>query len=167
MPISAECSQCGRIYEAHDPWADRHFRCPNCDATMAVPTPPGYERLCRRAAAIAGGLRGAAAWRGENGNPGSFEMCYGEVTDAAAALDYLAVQSDMDPARLYAAGHSVGGAIVMLLSAVGQDRARANHPGRRPLQRLSPAIQQAVGWFRSLAPNRGGFLNGVRFLSCI
>lgn len=58
------------------------------------------------------------AWRGENGNPGSFEMCYGEVTDAEAALEYLAAQSDVDSRRLYAVGHSVGGTIVMLLAEV-------------------------------------------------
>lgn len=284
MPITAECSDCGKIYEAHDAWAGRHFRCPNCGATMAVPIPPGYEHLvdpsiplppegypvreaelstvrakllndfAERSVSLdedatrtgvskwiltgvailllAGGglivtavvkypqlrefaLRYTAhdsvlgdvslvdarrnhvtqllqsapsqqaydavvppeatvvefasdgrqliawlakpagpgpfpavlyahggfalgesdfadaqpflqagyavllpAWRGENGNPGSFEMCYGEVTDAAAALDYLSAQSDIDPARLFAAGHSVGGTIVMLLAEI-------------------------------------------------
>ncbi len=45
MPITAECSECGRQFEANDAWAGKHFRCPNCGATAAVPIPPGYEHL--------------------------------------------------------------------------------------------------------------------------
>lgn len=56
------------------------------------------------------------AWRGENGNPGQFEMLYGEVDDALAALDALAHAPSADPDRLYAAGHSVGGTLVLLLA---------------------------------------------------
>jgi dipeptidyl aminopeptidase/acylaminoacyl peptidase len=56
------------------------------------------------------------AWRGENGNPGNFEMCYGEVDDAVAALDFLAGLPDVDPKNLFAAGHDAGGTIVMLLA---------------------------------------------------
>jgi dipeptidyl aminopeptidase/acylaminoacyl peptidase len=56
------------------------------------------------------------AWRGENGNPGDFEMAYGEVDDAVAALDYLAKRPEVDKKRLFAAGHSAGGTIAMLLA---------------------------------------------------
>ena len=56
------------------------------------------------------------AWRGENGNPGDFEMYYGEVDDALAALEYLETRDDIDANRLYASGHSAGGTIVMLLA---------------------------------------------------
>jgi dienelactone hydrolase len=56
------------------------------------------------------------AWRGENGNPGDFELCYGEVDDALAALEYLAALPEVDPQRLFATGHSVGGTAVMLLA---------------------------------------------------
>lgn len=58
----------------------------------------------------------APAWRGEDGNPGDFQMLYGEVNDAAAALDTLAQVPGVDPRRLFAAGHSVGGTTVMLLA---------------------------------------------------
>ncbi len=58
----------------------------------------------------------APAWRGEDGNPGDFQMLYGEVNDADAALDYLAKVPGVDPSRLFAAGHSVGGTTIMLLA---------------------------------------------------
>ena len=58
----------------------------------------------------------APAWRGEDGNPGDFQMLYGEVNDAGAALDYLAKVPGVDPRRLFAAGHSIGGTTVMLLA---------------------------------------------------
>lgn len=56
------------------------------------------------------------AWRGEDGNPGDFQMLYGEVNDASAALDTLAQVPGVDKSRLFAAGHSVGGTTVMLLA---------------------------------------------------
>jgi dipeptidyl aminopeptidase/acylaminoacyl peptidase len=56
------------------------------------------------------------AWRGENGNPGSFEMYYGEVDDARDALNVLAKRPDVDRTRLFAAGHSAGGTLAMLLA---------------------------------------------------
>jgi len=54
------------------------------------------------------------AWRGENGNPGSFEMYYGEVDDACDALNYLAKLREVDPRHLYVAGHSAGGTVAAL-----------------------------------------------------
>jgi dienelactone hydrolase len=60
----------------------------------------------------------APAWRGENGNPGFHELYYGEVDDAAAALEYLAARPDIDATRLFATGHSAGGTIVMLLAEI-------------------------------------------------
>jgi predicted alpha/beta-fold hydrolase len=54
--------------------------------------------------------------RGENGNPGSFELFFGEVDDASAAIKWLAEQPYVDSNRIYAFGHSVGGAISVLLS---------------------------------------------------
>lgn len=56
------------------------------------------------------------AWRGENGNPGDFERLYGEIDDALAALDYLVQTPGVDPHRLFAAGHSMGGTTTMLLA---------------------------------------------------
>ena len=61
------------------------------------------------------------AWRGENGNRGSFEMCYGEVDDASAALDFLRNRAEVDARRVYATGHNVGGTIALLLAETRSD----------------------------------------------
>lgn len=53
-------------------------------------------------------------WRGENGNPGDFEMCFGEVDDAVAAIDYLASRKDIDKNNIFGVGHSIGGTVIML-----------------------------------------------------
>ncbi|HPL28274.1 MAG TPA: CocE/NonD family hydrolase [Anaerolineae bacterium] len=54
--------------------------------------------------------------RGENGNPGCFELWYGEMDDAVAAVRWLAGQPEIDAGRIYAFGHSVGGGVAALLS---------------------------------------------------
>lgn len=64
------------------------------------------------------------SWRGENDNPGQFELYYGEVDDLLAAVDHVATLPWVDPARVYLAGHSSGGALVML-AAAASDRFRA------------------------------------------
>jgi len=72
------------------------------------------------------------AWRGENGNPGHFVMYYGEVDDALAALDYLEQVPGVDPDRLYAAGHSAGGTLVMLLAELSLRLRKAAASGGFP-----------------------------------
>jgi dienelactone hydrolase len=64
------------------------------------------------------------SWRGENDNPGDFELFYGEVSDVLAAADYLASLPYVDPQRIYLAGHSTGGTLA-LLAATATDRFRA------------------------------------------
>ena len=54
--------------------------------------------------------------RGENGNPGTFEMFLGEVEDAKAATEWLAQQPNVDKSRIFAFGHSVGGGVSAMLS---------------------------------------------------
>lgn len=54
--------------------------------------------------------------RGENGNPGDFELFYGEIDDARAAILELVKQPRIDASRIYTFGHSVGGGISALLS---------------------------------------------------
>ena len=54
--------------------------------------------------------------RGENGNPGNYELFYGEVDDAIAAGNYLKTLSYVDPDRIFLSGHSTGGTISMLAS---------------------------------------------------
>jgi len=54
--------------------------------------------------------------RGENGNPGDFELLWGEVDDGRAAVEWLARQDRVDARRIYAFGHSVGGGVAAMLS---------------------------------------------------
>ncbi len=54
--------------------------------------------------------------RGENGNPGHFELFYGEIDDARAAIRWLAKQPGIDADRIATFGHSVGGGISTLLA---------------------------------------------------
>lgn len=54
--------------------------------------------------------------RGENGNPGNFELFYGEVSDALAAVRWLAKHQDVDSQRIAVFGHSVGGGVADLTS---------------------------------------------------
>jgi dipeptidyl aminopeptidase/acylaminoacyl peptidase len=56
------------------------------------------------------------AWRGENGNPGHYEYCYGEVDDAEAAVGFLANLPEVNSKELFAVGHDTGATIVMLLA---------------------------------------------------
>lgn len=56
------------------------------------------------------------SFRGEDNNPGSYEMFYGELDDIDAAYDWLAKQPWVDPKRIYLAGHSTGGTRVLLAS---------------------------------------------------
>lgn len=54
--------------------------------------------------------------RGENGNPGHFELFNGELDDARAAVKWVASQPNIDGDRIYTFGHSVGGGISAMLS---------------------------------------------------
>jgi DNA-directed RNA polymerase subunit RPC12/RpoP len=54
--------------------------------------------------------------RGENGQPGNFELFWHEIDDAKAAVRWVAAQPYVDGDRVYAFGHSVGGGISCLLS---------------------------------------------------
>jgi dipeptidyl aminopeptidase/acylaminoacyl peptidase len=62
--------------------------------------------------------------RGENGQPGAFTMFYDEVDDVLAAAEALRAMPEVDPNRLYVAGHSVGGTLA-LLAAMSSNRFRA------------------------------------------
>jgi dienelactone hydrolase len=55
-------------------------------------------------------------WRGENGNPGDFELYYGELDDARAAVAWVRARPDVDPAHVFAFGHSAGGVLAALVS---------------------------------------------------
>ncbi len=64
------------------------------------------------------------SWRGENNNPGKFELFYGELDDYLAALEHVRKLPYVDPDRIYLGGHSTGGTMV-LLAAVASDKFRA------------------------------------------
>lgn len=66
----------------------------------------------------------SASWRGENDNPGQYEMFYGEVDDALAAIDYLAQLPYVDPNRIYMVGHSTGGTLTLLTAAANSTKLR-------------------------------------------
>ena len=54
--------------------------------------------------------------RGENGQAGACSFFYDEVDDVLAAADSLRARRDVDPGRVFLAGHSVGGTLVLLTS---------------------------------------------------
>lgn len=58
----------------------------------------------------------APSYRGENGNPGNFELFMGEVKDAKAAINWIASQPYVDKDRIYVFGWSVGGGIALNLT---------------------------------------------------
>jgi dienelactone hydrolase len=55
-------------------------------------------------------------FRGENGNPGNYELFFGEVDDARAAIHWLVQQPYADRELIYTFGTSMGGEISALLS---------------------------------------------------
>lgn len=58
----------------------------------------------------------APSYRGENGNPGSFEYFMGEARDAENAVKWLSKQEFINTEEIYIFGHSIGGGISLLLS---------------------------------------------------
>jgi pimeloyl-ACP methyl ester carboxylesterase len=84
------------------------------------------------------------SWRGENSNPGRYEMFYGELNDLLDALRYLKKVPYVDPDRIYLAGHSSGGTLA-LLGAVATDEFRAVFSfGGAP--DIGKVVQDGVGY---------------------
>jgi acetyl esterase/lipase len=72
----------------------------------------------------------APTLRGENGQPGVYSLFYDEVDDVLAAAEALAGLPEVDPSRLYVAGHSVGGTLALLAAMSSkQFRAAASFSG--------------------------------------
>lgn len=55
-------------------------------------------------------------FRSENGNPGNFELMFGEVDDAIAAVQWLGELPGIDKNRIFVFGHSSGGGMAALTS---------------------------------------------------
>lgn len=64
------------------------------------------------------------ALRGVNGNPGAFELFWGEVDDAVAAGRALAADPGVDSKRIYLAGSGAGGTLALLAAMVPSPYAR-------------------------------------------
>jgi fermentation-respiration switch protein FrsA (DUF1100 family) len=54
------------------------------------------------------------SFRGENANPGIYDMFYGEIEDLESAREYLSKVPYVDPDRIYVVGHSTGGTRALL-----------------------------------------------------
>lgn len=72
------------------------------------------------------------SFRAENGNPGDFEMCYGEVDDLVNAIDYLATRKKVDAKNIFAAGKGVGATNVMLAAELSPHLKKVAVLGGRP-----------------------------------
>ena len=92
-------------------------------------------------------------WRAENGNAGDFELLYGEVDDAKAAIAWFAARPDILSGSVYVIGHSIGGGIAALLSL---------HPDQQ--SRITASVggiyRARTFWFWS---NRSSTRNLIRF----
>lgn len=77
-----------------------------------------------RAFREAGIVLAVGSWRAENDNAGDYELYYGEVDDFLAIAEHVRKLPYVDPERVYLAGHSSGGTLV-LLAAERSDRFRA------------------------------------------
>jgi dipeptidyl aminopeptidase/acylaminoacyl peptidase len=83
--------------------------------------------------------------RGENGQSGEYSMFYNEVSDVAAAADYLANLPSVDAKHLYVAGHSVGGTLTLLASMTSSRfRAAASFSGAPDAIAWSKGQQELV-----------------------
>lgn len=103
-------------------WAHGGFGGINGGSFWATPDPKNDQTAS--AFREAGCVLMCPSWRGENDNPGQYEMFYGEVEDFLAARDYMAKLPYVDPDRIYLAGHSTGGTLT-LLAATASDKFRA------------------------------------------
>ena len=85
--------------------------------------------------------------RGENGNPGDFEMALGEIVDAQAAVTWLAAQPPVDRGRLYTFGFSAGGIVSAMLSLRDSPIRHGGSSGGIPGPRLFD-----IDWLISTVP---------------
>ena len=82
--------------------------------------------------------------RGENNQPGRVTLFLDEIDDGLAAAEAVKARPDVDPKRIFAAGHSVGGTMTMLLAMTPSPfRAAASFSGS-PDQKTWIPKSQAV-----------------------
>ena len=75
---------------------------------------PAENDQTGRAFRDAGIIMMVPSFRGENANPGIYDMFYGEIEDLESAREYLSKISYVDPERIYVVGHSTGGTRALL-----------------------------------------------------
>ncbi|WP_437945008.1 prolyl oligopeptidase family serine peptidase [Sorangium sp. So ce296] len=97
-----------------------------------------------RAFREAGIVLAVGSWRAENDNPGDYELYYGEVDDLLALRDHVAKRPYVDPDRIYLAGHSSGGTLVLLAAERSDGFRAAFSIGGSPLFR-DPASYDPYG----------------------
>jgi hypothetical protein len=109
-------------------------------------------------------------FRGSGESEGDFAdvTIQGEISDASAALDFLAIQPDIAPSRLGALGLSLGGCVAACLG--GRDpRIRALVLWSAPANLLSVMTQEAADPSRSISEHSkghdiGGLVVGSGFI---
>jgi dienelactone hydrolase/Fe-S cluster assembly iron-binding protein IscA len=102
-------------------WAQGGFG--GIDEEFCIPQPASNDQT-PKTYLDAGFVVMIPSWRGENDNPGKFELFLGEVDDATSAVEYVARLPYVDSNRVYMGGHSTGGTIA-LLTALYTDKLRA------------------------------------------
>lgn len=75
---------------------------------------PAENDQTGRAFRDAGIVMMVPSFRGENANPGIYDMFYGEIEDLESAREYLSKIPYVDPDRIYVVGHSTGGTRALL-----------------------------------------------------
>lgn len=80
-----------------------------------------YDDQSARAFREAGIVLMTPSWRGENNNPGRFELFFGEVNDLLAAVKHVKTLPYVDPERVYIGGHSTGGTLTLLASTASDE----------------------------------------------
>lgn len=94
------------------------------------------------------------SWRGENGNPGQYELLFGELDDLVDSVRYSAALPEADPARMAVFGHGLGGmlsalsALVADLPVVETASSAGLHPDSA-FEHLNPPFADAANERRS------------------
>ncbi|WP_198141277.1 alpha/beta fold hydrolase [Verrucomicrobium spinosum] len=91
-----------------------------------------YDDQSARAFREAGIVLMTPSWRGENDNPGRFELFFGEVNDLLAAVKHVKTLPYVDPNRVYIGGHSTGGTLTLLASTASDEFRAAFSLGGMP-----------------------------------
>lgn len=109
------------------------------------------------------------SWRGENDNPGIFELFFGEVDDAVAAVEFVAQQPHVDPQRIYFAGHSTGGTLTLLAAeSTGKIRAAFAFGGATDLE---PIVADGQGYgntpYHFLSKDESYYRSPIHFVGAL